>query len=164
MDKNKTLNNVKRAINALPLNQAYRDSLNNTFKELVDNSGSDPSGGGSNGEGGIYILNLPEFPENNEPFENQNKIAKDIIKAIDENKQIVVKYSMEDEGTKFVQWNNINSYTYTLFEDYYTITLTWGITMPVTGESMFEFTHCHLILTNDNCYFEQKTARLESID
>ena len=40
MDKNKTLNNVKRAINALPLNQAYRDSLNNTFKELVDNSGS----------------------------------------------------------------------------------------------------------------------------
>ena len=55
MDKNKTLNNVKRAINALPLNQAYRDSLNNTFKELVDNSGSgggntpsDPSSGGSN--------------------------------------------------------------------------------------------------------------------
>ena len=59
MDKNKTLNNVKRAINALPLNQAYRDSLNNTFKELVDNFGSgggntpsDPSSGGSND----YIL------------------------------------------------------------------------------------------------------------
>lgn len=61
MDKNKTLNNVKRAINALPLNQAYRDSLNNTFKELVDNSGSgggntpsDPSSGGSND----YIIKL----------------------------------------------------------------------------------------------------------
>ena len=150
------LKRFEKAVKALPLHQCQRNTIVNTIADLSKNS--------SNGEGGIYILNLPELPENNEPFENQDKIAKDIIKAIDENKQIVVKYSMEDEGTKLVQWNNINFYTYSIFEDYYTITLSWGITMPATSDSMFEFTHYSLTLTNDNCYFEQKTARLESID
>lgn len=150
------LKRFEKAVKALPLHQCQRNTILNTIADLSKNS--------SNGEGGIYILNLPELPENDEPFENQDKIAKDIIKAIDENKQIVIKYSMEDEGTKSVQWYNINSYTYSIFEDYYTITLTWGITMPATSDSMFEFTHFHLNLTNDNCYFVQKTARLESID
>lgn len=157
----KNIEQLNNAIKALALTQKQRNSIINTISDIIENN---TGGGGSNGEGGIYILNLPEFPENNEPFENQNKIAKDIIKAIDENKQIVAKYSMEDEGTKGVQWFNINFCNYILFEDSYTINLTWEITMSSTSDSMFEFTHYNLILTNDNCYFEQRTARLESID
>ena len=152
----KNIEQLNNAVKALPLHQCQRNTIVNTIADLSKNS--------SNGEGGIYILNLPEFPENNEPFENQDKIAKDIIKAIDENKQIVIKYSMEDEGTKLVQCNNINFYNYSISEDYYTINLIWGITMTTSSDSMFEFTHYNLILTNDNCYFVQKTAILESID
>ena len=106
MDKNKTLNNVKRAINALPLNQAYRDSLNNTFKELVDNSGSeggntpsDPSSGGSND----YIL----------PFTTEGNFD---LKYFDEIKEAI------NSGKTIKHKNSNGSYRtidYTIVKDEY---------------------------------------------
>lgn len=111
MDKNKTLNNVKRAINALPLNQAYRDSLNNTFKELVDNSGSeggntpsDPSSGGSND----YILPFT--------FMGSNISSKDfdeIKEAINSGK--IIKHKNENNKYRTITHSIIKEDTISLF-------------------------------------------------
>ena len=104
MDKNKTLNNVKRAINALPLNQAYRDSLNNTFKELVDNSGSDPSSEGSND----YILPFT--------FMGSNISSKDfdeIKEAINLGK--IIKHKNENNKYRTITHSIIKEDTISLF-------------------------------------------------
>lgn len=118
MDKNKTLNNVKRAINALPLNQAYRDSLNNTFKELVDNSGSeggntpsDPSSGGSD----IYTVplafSLEEGEQQGDYLIQQGTLdsttAKEIIQANKDNKLVQLKFKADESSGIAVVLNSV---------------------------------------------------------
>ena len=136
MDKNKTLNNVKRAINALPLNQAYRDSLNNTFKELVDNSGSeggntpsDPSSGSSD----IYTVpltfSLEEEGEQQGDYLIQqgtldSTTAKEIIQANKDNKLVQLKFKADESSgiavvLNSVYYTNENNIEFAMWEGTY---------------------------------------------